>query len=1224
MKKLLLLSTVTVVVLLFPNTSFSQAPNGTLNLGILESFEAYTAGGAITNSGGTVTGDVGTHLGIISGFTSPPYSGNTYSATTVTNQARYDLLRLYVHLNGLFVDFPNAYNPITYPAHGATFGGGETLVPGVYSIGSAGTIGGALTLDGGGNPNAVFVIKMNGAMTVASGATVSLSNGTKSSNVFWLINGGISVAAGAAVKGTLFSKAGAVGVGANVILEGRMLSMSGGITMGSDSSITPPPLPSTIAIFCNSSCTPAPAVDILGVLSGFVLFTKSGDIGNVGMSGINGIIGTNAGAITGNTGGVQIGTQETANALTIQAATDLDAAYIALMNMTPSVTHGATFLNETLAPGVYHIPTAGALGGIIILDAANDSNAIFVFRFAGGFNIAAGSKIILANGARQCNVFWVGGAGIATGAVNIGASSELQGTFLAHGGACNSGAGVFLAGRQLSTNGAINTETAVFYKNPECVTSISLNATIAGTITTDQNICKDSAPNDLTLTGNTGNVIKWQKSSDFAFTSPLDIAITSTTLTSATIGSLSATTFFRTLVQNSTSPSQYSNVVTITVLSTTWTGSTSTSWNSASDWSCGVPSSGDNIVIPGGLTNYPILNGTRTIGNVIIDAGATLNLNNYTLVVSGVFSGTGTLIGSSTSGLTINGSGNRGTFYMNQTTPGSTNKVANFTLNTTTSGSATLGNAMDIFGVLTLTNGTFNTGGNLTLSSNGFGTAVVAPITNCIDVAITGDVTVERFFPALRAFRFISSPVTTTSTIRDNWQQGVNNPPPAYTSNLNPNAGYGTHITGNITSDYGFDATQTTSNSMFTFNNTTGAWVAVPNTNSLTLTSGVPYRLMIRGDRSINMSTNTPTPTNTTLRTKGTLKICDAPAGILSQTANGFSFIGNPYQATVDIKATLTQSSNLNTNSYWVWDPKVNTRGGYVIYDLVNSLNPVSGSFVNQYLQPWQACFVNTISAGAASITFHESDKSTSIVNENVYRFNNLASYIRLTLYESNTLASVGVAADGLIVKFGDSFNNAIDGYDALKFSNLDETFSTKNNTTLLGIESRLFPEVSDVIPLNITQYRFTNYTIVANGTNMSGLTAYLHDQLLQTYTEIPQSNSVSYPFVINTNDAQTSASDRFRIVFQNPYLNLESDTSLVLTISPNPSKQGIFEVVMNGANDETKLIIYNTIGQEVYATNLLQTAINHITPNKVFAKGVYYVKVEKDTRTTIKKLIIE
>jgi hypothetical protein len=146
--------------------------------------------------------------------------------------------------------------------------------------------------------------------------------------------------------------------------------------------------------------------------------------------------------------------------------------------LTPTVvTHTARFLNETLASGVYHIPTAGSLGGIIILDAANDPNAIFVFRFAGAFNIDAASKIILINGARRCNVFWIGGASAAGGALNIGASCEVQGTFLAHGGACNSGSGVFLAGRQLSTLGAVNSDTCVIYNNPECVTSKSLKTT---------------------------------------------------------------------------------------------------------------------------------------------------------------------------------------------------------------------------------------------------------------------------------------------------------------------------------------------------------------------------------------------------------------------------------------------------------------------------------------------------------------------------------------------------------------------------------------------------------------------------------------------------------------------------------------------------------------------------------------------------------------------------
>ena len=680
-------------------------------------------------------------------------------------------------------------------------------------------------------------------------------------------------------------------------------------------------------------------------------------------------------------------------------------------------------------------------------------------------------------------------------------------------------------------------------------------------------------------------------------------------------------------VNNLANCSAVTSNVTVNLPPTTiWTGTTSTAWNDATNWSSGIPLLGSRLEIPGGLINYPILDQTRTIGDAIIADGATLNLNNFTLVVSGTFSGTGTLIGSATSGLTLNGSGSKGTFYMNQTTPGISNKVANFTLNAISSGSTTLGNDMGISGILTLTNGTFNTGGNLTLTSNGIGTAVVAPITDCNSIAITGDVTVERFFPAGRAFRLITSPVTTTSTIRDNWQEGVSNPTTSYANNLNPHLGYGTHITGNMTNGaiYGFDATQTTNNSMFTFNNTTRAWAAVPNTNLLTLTAGVPYRLMIRGDRSIDMITNAPTATNTILRAKGALKICDAPAGGLGENAGDLSFIGNPYQAIVDIKSVLQNSTNLNSNSYYVWDPKLNTRGAYVTFDLNSNINSVLGSAVNAYLQPWQACYVTTTSAGSASIMFHESNKSPlESVIEGVYRTNNLASYIRLTLYESNILANNGTATDGLIMKFGDNYVNAIDGNDAVKLSNQDETFSTKNNTTLLGIESRLFPLATDVIPLNITQYRFTNYTMVANGTNMSGLPAYLHDQLLQTYTEIPQSGSVNYSYMLNTNNTATSASNRFRIVFQNPTLSMDFNAALAFTMYPNPSKQGVFDVVMNDATEDTKLIIYNSIGQEVYATNLTQTTINHIDPNKIFANGIYYVKIIKDATKSIKKLII-
>jgi hypothetical protein len=210
--------------------------SSTINLGKLQTFAGYTAVGAVTNAaGGKWTGDAGTSVGAISGLDGPPsFNGNKYSADAVTTQCQADLTVLYKDLNDLPVNFPN---------HAPAFGGvapGETIPAGVYFVNGAGSIAGILNLDGGGNPNAYFVIKFNGAMTVGAGAIVNLTNGTQSCNVFFIANGAISVAASANLKGNLLANIGAVGLAASCILEGRMLTLGGAITNGASAALSVP------------------------------------------------------------------------------------------------------------------------------------------------------------------------------------------------------------------------------------------------------------------------------------------------------------------------------------------------------------------------------------------------------------------------------------------------------------------------------------------------------------------------------------------------------------------------------------------------------------------------------------------------------------------------------------------------------------------------------------------------------------------------------------------------------------------------------------------------------------------------------------------------------------------------------------------------------------------------------------------------------------------------
>ena len=153
--------------------------------------------------------------------------------------------------------------------------------------------------------------------------------------------------------------------------------------------------------------------------------------------------------------------------------------------------------------------------------------------------------------------------------------------------------------------------------------AVAITNTIAGTITTPATpICKNTRPNDITLSGQNGNVIKWQSANNAAFTSGVtDIASTATTLTGVTAGPVSATKYFRAVVQNGTCSIQYSNVVTVIVLETvTYTNGV---------WS-GTPTAQTPVVITADITLNTNLNVCSCLisGNAVVTvaAGATISV----------------------------------------------------------------------------------------------------------------------------------------------------------------------------------------------------------------------------------------------------------------------------------------------------------------------------------------------------------------------------------------------------------------------------------------------------------------------------------------------------------------------------------------------------------------------------------------------------------------------
>jgi hypothetical protein len=510
----------------------------------------------------------------------------------------------------------------------------------------------------------------------------------------------------------------------------------------------------------------------------------------------------------------------------------------------------------------------------------------------------------------------------------------------------------------------------------------SLSAITAGSIGSNQTICSGQTPASLTSVSAATNFTsyKWQSSTTSISSGYTDIP--SSTAATYSPGALTQTTYFQRIAIDGTTEVA-SNVITITVVSsTTWTGTTNTTFGTSSNWNPTVSPSGCSVTIPSSLSNYPVSSGNTSVNALSIAAGATLTLattGNPILSVTGSFEnngivdGVGTLRFSGSTAQTITGTGG----------------VKNVDINNASGVTISSGsNKMNVNGVMTITTGTITTNDNLVFKASATEEGMIGQISTCATNAnpIIGKVTVERYVPgSQRSFRFLTPGVTSTTSIRANWQEGSNvTDPVGYpnltTSSANPLPGYGTHITGSTTGANGVDATITGNPSLFTYSAVNQTWSSITNTSAPTFNVGEAYQIMVRGDRSIDMRTNTPTPSTTILRTTGTPATCDftySPSSTpvrLSSAVTGYSFIGNPYWAIVNWHS-VTKSGIENT--YYYWDPKLQgsaNRGAYATYMLEldgsdGAGTATTGSAVSKYLQPGQGFFVKNTSS-TPSITF--------------------------------------------------------------------------------------------------------------------------------------------------------------------------------------------------------------------------------------------------------------
>ena len=112
--------------------------------------------------------------------------------------------------------------------------------PGVYTTIAQPSLGitGNLTLDGVGNPNAVWIFQISSTLTTASGSVI-LINGAQAKNVYWAIGSAATLGTGTTMAGNMMAMS-AITLNTGVTLNGRALARTAGAVSIDASTINVP------------------------------------------------------------------------------------------------------------------------------------------------------------------------------------------------------------------------------------------------------------------------------------------------------------------------------------------------------------------------------------------------------------------------------------------------------------------------------------------------------------------------------------------------------------------------------------------------------------------------------------------------------------------------------------------------------------------------------------------------------------------------------------------------------------------------------------------------------------------------------------------------------------------------------------------------------------------------------------------------------------------------
>lgn len=193
-----------------------------VDLGTADPF-AVLAGSTVTNTGlTTINGSLGVAPGTaITGLPEVVAGGTLQASSAVASQAQSDLATAYDFAAGEASNFNLTGTDL----------GGLTLTPGVYTFASSAQLTGKLTLDGQGDPNAVFLFQIGSTLTTAGSSSVVSVNGGTGDSVFFQIGSSATLGADTAFEGNILALTDITLNTGSTIGCGRALARNGAVTL---------------------------------------------------------------------------------------------------------------------------------------------------------------------------------------------------------------------------------------------------------------------------------------------------------------------------------------------------------------------------------------------------------------------------------------------------------------------------------------------------------------------------------------------------------------------------------------------------------------------------------------------------------------------------------------------------------------------------------------------------------------------------------------------------------------------------------------------------------------------------------------------------------------------------------------------------------------------------------------------------------------------------------